>query len=90
MIFRRPELEKDNPIAPEPYIGPRSRLALARAASLGKLAEVDDVKETLQTLVEAACRFVNRLPKARKTDKDLKLLRDAIVQAERVLASDGY
>ena len=90
MIFRRPELEKDNPIAPEPYIGPRRRLALARTASLGKRAEVDDVKETLQTLVEAACRFVNRLPKARKTDKDLKLLRDAIVQAERVLASDGY
>ena len=28
MIFRRPELEKDNPIAPEPYIGPRRRLAL--------------------------------------------------------------
>jgi hypothetical protein len=90
MIFRRPELEKDNPIAPEPYIGPRRRLALARTASLGKLAEVDDVKETLQTLVEAACRFVNRLPKAWKTDKDVKLLRDAIGQAERVLAADGY
>ncbi len=30
--FRRPELEKDNPTAPQAYIGPRRRLALARAA----------------------------------------------------------
>jgi hypothetical protein len=27
MVFKRPELEKDNPIAPEPYMGPRRRLA---------------------------------------------------------------
>ena len=92
MIFRRPELEKDNPIAPEPYIGPRRRLALARAASLGKLAEVDDVdvKETLRTLTAAASRVVNNLQKSRKTDQDLKALRNAIVQAEHVLAAEGY
>ena len=59
MIFRRPELEKDNPIAPEPYIGPRRRLAMARAASSGKPAEVDDVKETLQALTTAASCFMD-------------------------------
>jgi hypothetical protein len=89
MIFRRPELEKDNPIAPQPYIGPRRRLAMARAASLGKPAEVEDERETLQTLVEAVSRFVNRLPKAGKTTKPLKELREAIAQAERVLAAEG-
>lgn len=89
MIFRRPELEKDNPMAPQPYIGPRRRLAMARAASLGKPAEVDDVKETLQTLTVAASSFVKSLPKTRKTDNGLGQLRDAIAQAQRVLAAEG-
>jgi hypothetical protein len=31
--FRRPELEKDNPIAPQMYVGPRRRRVLARAAA---------------------------------------------------------
>jgi hypothetical protein len=89
-IFRRPELEKDNPIAPQPYVGPRRRLAMARAASLGKPAEVDDMRETLETLTEAASRYVESLPKTRTTEKRLKILRDAITQAERVLAAEGH
>ena len=87
MIFRRPELEKDNPIAPQPYIGPRRRLAMARAAASGKLSEVGDIEETLQALTKAASRFVNSLPKARKADTGLKALRDAIAQAEQALAA---
>jgi hypothetical protein len=86
MIFRRPELEKDNPIAPQPYIGPRRRLAMARAAASGELSEAGDMKEALQTLMKEASRFVNSLPKARKADVGLKALRDAIAQAEQVLA----
>jgi hypothetical protein len=89
MVFRRPELEKDNPIAPEPYVGPRRRLALARAASSGKLAEAGDMRDTLQTLAETASRFVDSLPKVRKTEKGLKVLRGAIAQAKRVLAAEG-
>jgi hypothetical protein len=87
MIFRRPELEKDNPIAPEPYVGPRRRLAMARAAASGKSTEVGDMKETLQTLMEAASRVVGSLSTTRKTDKRLSTLRDAIAQAERVLSA---
>jgi Tfp pilus assembly protein PilN len=86
MIFRRPELEKDNPIAPQPYIGPRRRLAMARAAASGELSEVGDMRDTLQTLTKAASRFVNSLQKARKADTGLKALRDAIAQAEQVLS----
>lgn len=92
MIFRRPELEKDNPIAPEPYVGPRRRLAMARAAALGKLTEEEEeenVMETLQVLTEAASRVANGLLKIRKANKDLKALRAAIVQAERVLSAEG-
>lgn len=86
MIFRRPELEKDNPIAPQPYIGPRRRLAMARAAASGELSEVGDMRDTLQILTKAASRFVNSLPKSRKADTGLKALRDALVQAEQVLS----
>lgn len=89
MVFRRPELEKDNPTAPQPYVGPRRRLAMARAALLGAPAEVDDVKETLQRLTAAASHFIESLPKARKTEKGLKVLRGAIALAERVLAAEG-
>lgn len=89
MIFRRPELEKDNPIAPEPYVGPRRRLAMARAASLGDPVEVDDVNDTLWNLVEAASRYIDSLPKTRKTEKGLKELRNAIAQAERVIVAGG-
>ncbi|HSA86707.1 MAG TPA: hypothetical protein VLE46_11025 [Nitrospira sp.] len=88
MMFRRPELEKDNPVAPQPYVGPRRRLALARAVSKEFTGE-NDLKKTLQTVTLAASRYVDSLPKTRKTEKSLKLLRDAIAQAERVLEAEG-
>lgn len=89
MIFRRPELEKDNPIAPEPYVGPRRRLAMARAMAAGKSAEAGDVLETLQVLTEAAARVVKRLSNRRKADEDLEILREAVAQAERTLSVQG-
>ncbi|MFO0700335.1 MAG: hypothetical protein U0236_14010 [Nitrospira sp.] len=85
-VFRRPELEKDNPSAPEPYVGPRRRLAMARAVAAGKSAEPGDVRETLRMLTEAAARVVKRLSTQRKTDEDLERLRRAVVQAERTLS----
>lgn len=85
-IFRRPELEKDNPIAPEPYVGPRRRLAMARAVAAGKSAEPSDVRETLQVLAKAAAQVVKRLSHQGKVDKDLQTLREAIAQAERTLS----
>lgn len=89
MIFRRPELEKDNPVAPEPYVGPRRRLAMARAASSGNPAEADDMNDTLWNLVEAASRYIDGLPKKKQTEKELKKLRNAIAQAEQVIAVGG-
>ena len=88
-IFRRPELEKDNPIAPQPYIGPRRRLAMARAAALGESIEVGGMRDTLQTLIEAATGVVNSLPKNKKVDQRVKALREAITQAKHVLAVEG-
>lgn len=88
MIFRRPELEKDNPIAPQPYVGPRRRLALARAIGSREFTEENDLKKALRALTRAASRYVDREPKTRKAGKSLKVLRDAIAQAERVLAAE--
>jgi hypothetical protein len=89
MRFRRPELEKDNPIAPQPYVGPRRRLALDRVAASREFTEKNDLKKTLQDLTLAVSRYVDSMPKTRKTEKNLKVLRDAIAQAERVLAAEG-
>jgi len=88
MIFRRPELEKDNPIAPQPYVGPRRRLALARAAASKECTKENDLKKALQTLTLAASRYVDGLPKTRNTENSLKVLRDAIARAEGVLSSE--
>lgn len=90
MIFRRPELEKDNPVAPEPYVGPRRRLAMARAAASSHLVEAPDMKEALQSLAEAASRLMKSLPKARRTATNLKALRAAIAQAERALTAEDH
>lgn len=89
MIFRRPELEKDNPIAPQPYVGPRRRLAMARAAALENSSEVGDMNETLQTLVNAASQLLRNLPKVRRPGKSVKVLQDAIAHAEQVLAAEN-
>jgi hypothetical protein len=88
MIFRRPELEKDNPLAPEPYVGPRRRLAMARAAALKNEADVGNMKESLRALVRAAARFLREQQKVSKPGKNLVALRDVIARADQVLAVD--
>ncbi|NJL16776.1 MAG: hypothetical protein HC938_05835 [Nitrospira sp.] len=90
MIFRRPELEKDNPIAPQPYVGPRRRLAMARATALENSSEVGDMEETLQTLVNAASQLLRDLPKVRRSGKSVKVVQDAIAHAEQVLAAENH
>lgn len=89
MVGRRPELEKDNPIASQPYVGPRRRRAQAKAVSVEKSAEIGDIREVLQALTETASRVVKGLPKTKTTAKSLLALRDAIAQAERVLSVGG-
>jgi hypothetical protein len=89
MGFRRPELEKDNPPAPQPYLGPRRRQAQARAAAEGPVA-ADKIRERLQDLKEAASEFVRSLPPTKKSDKRLDLLRDAIAQADRLLSAEAH
>lgn len=89
MVFRRPELEKDNPIASQPYVGPRRRRAQARAVPVEESVAVGEMKVVFQVLTDTASRFVRRLPKARIAAKDLAMLRDAIAQAERVLSAEG-
>lgn len=84
----RPELIKDNPTAPQPYVSPRRSRTRARAASSAHTAEQPRLEETLQTLTEAADRFVNSLPRSKKTGKELTVLLDAITQAQRLLLAE--
>ena len=87
MVFRRPELEKDNPIASQPYVGPRRRRAGAHGRPEEKSAVVGEMKEVLQALTEAASQVVKGMPSTKATAKDLSALRDAIAQAERLLSA---
>ena len=87
MNFRRPELEKDNPIAPQTYVGPRRKLAQLRHASPSRTPVPGTAQETLQTLMEAAGRVASILPQSKKTDKARHALLDAIAQAQRLLAT---
>lgn len=66
---------------------PSPDVLLAREAASGQLRKLDDPREMLKTLTEATSRFVNNLPKARKAEKELRALRKAIAQANRVLAA---
>ena len=88
MVFRRPELEKDNPIASQPYLGPRRRRAGAHGVE-EESAEVAEMKEVLQALTDAASQVVKGMTKTKATGRDLSALQDAIIQAERLLSAEG-
>lgn len=87
-VFRRPELEKDNPVAPQMYVGPRRRLALARRASKPQAPAPGDLAEMLQTLTAAATRFVAGVRPTQKLDEERTELLDAIAQAQRLLSGN--
>jgi hypothetical protein len=82
-VFRRPELEKDNPIAPQMYVGPRRRRALLREASLSPASRRGNMAETLQALTAAAERFVASVPPSKKLQEERNALLEAIVQARQ-------
>lgn len=83
-VFRRPELEKDNPIAPQMYVGPRRRRALLRESSLSSVSRQGDMAEMLQALTAAAERFMAKVPPSKKLQKERSALLEAIVQARQL------
>lgn len=87
-VFRRPELEKDNPVAPQMYVGPRRRLALARAAAKAQSPASGNMAEALQALTEAADAFVATVPVSKKRHKERTALLKAIRQAQRLLSGE--
>lgn len=89
-VFRRPELEKDNPIAPQMYVGPRRRLALARAASKSHVSAPGGMAETLQTLTEAAEQFVTIVPPSKKVNRERSVLLEAITLAQQLLSGEPH
>lgn len=83
---RRPELEKDNPIAPQPRVGKRKRLALSGKAASMRAEARSEMEKTLLTLMEAAERFVNGAPRSTKLEAERNALLDAITQAQWLLS----
>ncbi|MBK9999445.1 MAG: hypothetical protein IPO99_20535 [Nitrospira sp.] len=74
---RRPELEKDNPTAPQLYVGPRRRRALSRATTPSRPA-ARTIAAAMHTLMSAAEEFVNGVPCVQELDKERNALLEAI------------
>jgi hypothetical protein len=79
---RRPELEKDNPVAPQIY-SRRKRTARGAHEAARLTADTGD---TLQALAEAAEAFVDRTPRWKKTEAERQALLDAITRAQLFLS----
>jgi len=84
-IFKRPELEKDNPMAPQIYVGPRRKRALARITASLPGHTATGMEEALQTLIEAAEAFAYSLPPTQESDRERHALMEAISQAQAFL-----
>ena len=82
---RRPELEKDNPLAPQPHVGRRGRQARGKQSGSPRAAQ-SEMGHMLQTLMEAAERFVNGAAKSKKLEAERNALLDAITQAQWLLS----
>lgn len=84
---RRPELEKDNPSAPQPYPGRRRKRApQARSVAASSAGRPNEVGQALLTLMETAERFVNCAPRSKKLEDQRNALLDAITQAQWLLS----
>jgi hypothetical protein len=79
-------LEKDNPVAPQPYVGPRRKPARAHKSGSTSVAAQSETNKILQTLMEAAERFVNGAPRSKKLEAERNALLDAITQAQWLLS----
>lgn len=86
--MRRPELEKDNPTAPQLYIGPRRRSALSRRAAASQTSAPNGMAAAMHTLISAAEEFVNGVPYVQELDKERNALLDAITQAQTLLSAE--
>ena len=86
--MRRPELEKDNPTAPQLYVGPRRRRALSRATTPSRPAAQDEIAAALQALTAAAEEFLNGVPYVQELDKERNALLEAIAQAQTLLSAE--
>ena len=86
--MRRPELAKDNPTAPQLYVGPRRRRALSRATTPSRPAAQDEIAAALQALTAAAEEFLNGVPYVQELDKERNALLEAIAQAQTLLSAE--
>jgi len=84
----RPELEKDNPMAPQMYVRHASRQARTRGTIPSRSSGQADLSETLLKLTEAAEAFVNGMPRWKRMDAEREALLDAITHAQLILSRE--
>jgi hypothetical protein len=87
--LRRPELEKDNPAAPQIYVGPRRRRAMLRAGSAASVPVQGGMAEVLRTLTIAAECFAVNVPPSKELYEERRALLDAIGQAQLLLSDES-
>ena len=83
---RRPELEKDNPMAPQMYVRQGSRQSRGRGGLASRSQGQADLAETLLKLTEAAETFVMEMPRLKRMDDQREALLDAITHAQLILS----
>ena len=83
----RPELVKDNPMAPQMYVRHASRQA-RHGAMPSRSSDQADLADTLLKLTEAAEAFVNGMPRRKRMDAEREALLDAITHAQLVLSRE--
>jgi len=79
----RPELVKDNPAAPQMYV--RRRKKSPRAVQPAS-DDPGTYADSLQTLTEAAERFLSAVPRWKRVESERDALLDAITQAQLLLS----
>lgn len=83
----RPELIKDNPVAPQLYV--RWRKKQGSSSVSATTSDEEPLREALRSLAEAAEDFAKVAPQWKRADAERQALLDAITHAQLVLSSEG-
>ncbi|ALA58630.1 hypothetical protein [Nitrospira moscoviensis] len=85
----RPELIKDNPVAPQMYVRRRTTGRGGGERSTSVAAERAELQQALQTLAGAAETFLQATPQWKRAERERQMLLDALTQAQLVLSAEG-
>jgi hypothetical protein len=85
----RPELIKDNPVAPQMYVRRRIKGRAGRERGTSMAAERTELQHALQTLADAAETFLQATPQWKRAERERQALLDALTQAQLALSAES-